>query len=73
MYDDYLYKAFGGIFGEIFGMPDESNINEFEEKLDLLWESYQIDRYYKIVERVKSKGLRIFRNSLGKHRVIKNG
>lgn len=49
---------------------------EFEENLDDMWEIYrkgtvkQIIEYNKAVEQIKSTGLKVYRNSSGKHKIV---
>lgn len=50
--------------------------SEFEKNLDEMWEIYskgvtkQIVQYNKGLEQIKSTGLKVFRNSVGKHKII---
>lgn len=50
--------------------------SEFEKNLDDMWAIYsrgvvgQIVNYNKSVEQIKSAGLKVFRNSVGKHKII---
>lgn len=50
--------------------------SEFEKNLDDMWAIYsrgvvgQIVNYNKGVEQIKSAGLKVFRNSVGKHKII---
>ena len=61
---------------------DESTIEitlrkkEFEQNLDDMWEIYrkgntkQIIEYQKGVDNIKSAGLKVLRNSQGKHKIV---
>ena len=50
--------------------------SEFEENLDEMWAIYlrgvthQIVEYNKGLERIKSAGLKVLRNSAGKHKIV---
>lgn len=49
--------------------------NEFEKNLDDMWDIYkrnprQIIEYQKGIKQIKETGLRVFRNSQGKHKII---
>lgn len=50
--------------------------SEFEKNLDDMWAIYskgvanQIVNYNKGVENIKSAGLKVFRNSAGKHKIV---
>lgn len=69
MDEDYIYVAFGGIFGEIFC---ENVPEKYATKLDELWKSYDITRYNNKLNEIKNYGFKVYRNSSGKHKVIKN-
>lgn len=49
---------------------------EFEQNLDDMWSAYckgnpaQIVEYNKGVEQIKESGLKVLRNSVGKHKII---
>lgn len=49
---------------------------EFEKNLDEMWEIYnsgvtkQIINYNKGIDQIKKTGLKVFRNSVGKHKII---
>lgn len=49
---------------------------EFEKKLDEMWKIYsrgvagQIVNYNKGVSQIKDAGLKVFRNSAGKHKIV---
>lgn len=49
---------------------------EFEKNLDEMWEVYskgltaQIITYNKQINQIKNAGLKVFRNSAGKHKII---
>ena len=63
-----INDMFGGIFGNIFG---ESNVSVYEDNLNGHWERMEIEKYHKYLSELKNKGYRIYRNSDGKHKVIK--
>ena len=50
--------------------------NEFEENLDNMWANYgrgmvsQLPEYNKQLDSIKSCGLKVLRNSAGKHKII---
>lgn len=49
---------------------------EFEKNLDEMWEIYnkglprQIVNYNKQIKQIKDAGLKVFRNSVGKHKIV---
>ena len=52
---------------------------EFEKNLDEMWAIYakgntrQLVEYNKQKEQIKSAGLKVLRNSAGKHKIVKGG
>lgn len=65
-----INDMFGGIFGDIFF--GESNVSVYEDNLNDYWERMEVEKYCKHLSELKNKGYRIYRNSDGKHKIIKS-
>lgn len=70
MDNDYIYGVFGGIFGDIFGVDPTKS---YESALDELWMEFKIAEYNNKLNEAKKLGYKIYRNSKGNHRVMRNG
>ena len=68
MWEDDLNSMFGGIFGDAFGTKTPA---DYEKELTELYQSCKIERYYNLLNRLKSRGYAIMRNAKGQHRVRK--
>ena len=60
--DDY----FGSIFGDILNIKSKS---EQEKILDDYWSHSKVKEYYRYINEIKKYGMRVFRNSDGKHKI----
>ncbi len=77
-------KLFNDIFGSVYGNGTQGleitlRKKEYEERFDLMWSNYgkgivtQLEEYYKQLNTIKSAGFKVFRNSEGKHKIVKGG
>ena len=76
------YNIFGDMFGDMFNVGGSFNksaiLNDkrYTENLDKMWENYskgmikQIVEYNKQIQQIKDAGLRVLRNSDGKHKIV---
>lgn len=67
-------RDLGNLFGEIFGTDISgvfgSTTKNYQNILDQYWLK-DIERYYKHLNDAKAKGYKVYRNSEGKHKVVK--
>ena len=62
-------EDFDSFFGGLFGHKTPT-VEEHSTELDNLWKSYDLEKYWKKVNVLKTFGYRILRNSSGKHKVM---
>lgn len=79
-----MNNSFGDIFGDSFANVGNTSTAImfqkviYERKLDEMWENYsrgcvaQIGNYQKQINIIKNAGLRVLRNSSGKHIIAYN-
>lgn len=68
--DKDLGNVFEEIFGGTFGGVFDSTSKSYQDRLDQYWLK-DIERYYKYLNDAKAKGYKVYRNSEGKHKVVK--
>lgn len=76
-----LFKNYFGAYKNTSKYKDSAMLeitlkkNEFEKNLDDMWDIYkkdpsQIIEYQKGINQIKNSGLKVFRNSQGKHKIV---
>ena len=63
-----MINNYGDIFNLLFGGFGH---NSFEHQLDSLYKNNSVIKYSKKIQELKNMGYKIFRNSEGKHKVVK--
>lgn len=63
-----MINNYENIFNLLFG---DFRYNSFEHQLDSLYKNNSVIEYSRKVQELKNMGYKIFRNSKGKHKIVK--